>query len=353
MGKKGGKNICLWIVRENAKVTKVRLTYFTISLFAIFCALFGGAFVLVTGDYARVQVLRLKNFVMLKKAENERDNAVDEKSNLQSEVSKLRYLNSKVMAYEQDVRQKLGQLGQMLESATSLGVVEEDQNSATAEPLEGGVGGSEIDCTGDFGNKNYLTECKANLFSPSAYRGNLANQFFLGQDQHMASLSMKKWQNSIQEVDDDLPNRLDKYIAFLRGLPLATPAYGRLTSGFGFRISPFTRHLSLHEGIDISLTSGAPIKSAGVGVVKQVGNNGTYGLMVDVEHSDHLITRYAHLSKAMVQENDKVNMGDLVGLAGSTGRSTGPHLHYEVRVDGRAKNPKNFMNLVHSLRSLL
>jgi len=349
------KNLCLWIVRENAKVTKVRLTYFRIAIFAMFFALVGGSLVLVAGDYTRVQVLRFKNYVLLKKVEQERDSLAQSKISLEGQLEGLRVLNSKVMAYEQDVRQKLVQLGQVIESATSLGVVEEDQNSATAEPLEGGVGGPELDCTSGVGGE----KCPLRLMADAGIRAQLNPAGFIGapnllsNDKQLARLTKEESRVPLFEEDDNLLGRLDRYVEFLNGLPLGTPAKGKLTSGYGYRISPFTKHLSLREGVDISLSQGATIKCTGKGIVRQVVSNPTYGLMVDVEHSDHFITRYAHLSKALVAENDKVVIGDVIGLAGSTGRSTGPHLHYEVRVDGRAKNPKNFLGLVNSLRAFL
>jgi murein DD-endopeptidase MepM/ murein hydrolase activator NlpD len=342
-------NICLWVVRDNARVTKVRLSYLTLGLIASFFILLGGIFALLAGDYARVQVLRLKNFVMLKKAQVERDDAVKKKETLEGEVERLKVLNAKVMAYEQDIRSKISKLGELIESATSVGVIEEDENSATAEPLEGGVGGPEVDCS-DLLKPSF---CKKDLsFFPSI---KIDSNFKSPKSPvgPLASLSMKRFDDKVIEEDDYLPQRLEKYISFLQGLPIATPAHGKLTSGFGYRISPFTKHLSLHEGIDISLTSGANIHSAAAGIVKQVSRHPTYGLMVDVEHSDQFITRYAHLSRALVEEGASVKMGQIVGLSGSTGRSTGPHLHYEVHVNGRAKNPKSFMNLINSLKAVL
>src|SRR5690606_36183873 len=140
------------------------------------------------------------------------------------------------------------------------------------------------------------------------------------------------------QPDAGLINLIDTYVKFVEAIPLSRPAVGgKLTSGYGFRYSPFNRHLSLHEGIDLSLSYGSNIYSTAKGKVIRLERNSTYGLMIDVEHSDKVITRYAHLSKALVAEGGGVEPGQLIGLAGSSGRSTGPHLHYEVRVDGRAK----------------
>ncbi len=117
-----------------------------------------------------------------------------------------------------------------------------------------------------------------------------------------------------------------------------------LTSGFGFRYDPFHGRGAQHAGIDFAGAHGAPIFAAAAGRVIRAGRQGAYGIAVDVDHGKGITTRYAHLSSLTVSEGDKVGMGQQLGGMGSTGRSTGTHLHYEVRIDGRAVNPRPFLD---------
>lgn len=114
-------------------------------------------------------------------------------------------------------------------------------------------------------------------------------------------------------------------------------------SGFGRRIDPFTGQWAMHEGIDFLADLGTPVVAAAGGVIQFAGFHPQYGFMIDVDHGNDLITRYAHLSRLFVKEGDVVLRGKRIALSGSTGRSTGPHLHFEVRFRGAAQDPKKFL----------
>jgi murein DD-endopeptidase MepM/ murein hydrolase activator NlpD len=114
-------------------------------------------------------------------------------------------------------------------------------------------------------------------------------------------------------------------------------------SGFGRRVDPFTGQWAMHEGIDFLAEAGSPISAAAGGVVAFAGFHPQYGYMVDIDHGNDLVTRYAHCSKLFVKEGDVVQRGRKIGEVGSTGRSTGPHLHFEVRYRGAAQNPGKFL----------
>ena len=114
-------------------------------------------------------------------------------------------------------------------------------------------------------------------------------------------------------------------------------------SGFGRRVDPFNGQWAMHEGIDFISDYGSPIVAAAGGVVIFAGFHPQYGYMVDIDHGNDLVTRYAHCSKLMVREGDLVQRGRKIGEVGSTGRSTGPHLHFEVRFRGAAQNPAKFL----------
>lgn len=148
---------------------------------------------------------------------------------------------------------------------------------------------------------------------------------------------------SLGELDSAL-NRLDTLRNTASRLPFATPApRGDITSRFGNRTDPFLGRLALHAGIDFRLPTGSEVRATGTGTVVSAGRNGGYGNLVEIDHGGGLITRYAHLSRILTKVGETVESGDLVGLSGSTGRSTGPHLHYEVRRDGRASDPARFI----------
>ena len=116
------------------------------------------------------------------------------------------------------------------------------------------------------------------------------------------------------------------------------------TSGYGVRSDPFRSAAAMHPGIDLAGPVGTPIQATADGTVLRAGwNSGGYGNLVEIDHGRGITTRYAHLSAMSVKAGDRVTRGELVGRMGSTGRSTGSHLHYEVRIDGRAVNPIPFM----------
>jgi murein DD-endopeptidase MepM/ murein hydrolase activator NlpD len=114
-------------------------------------------------------------------------------------------------------------------------------------------------------------------------------------------------------------------------------------SAFGRRVDPFTGQWAMHEGIDFLADAGSPIAAAAAGVVVFSGFHPQYGYMVDIDHGNDLVTRYAHASKLFVKEGDVVQRGHKIGEVGSSGRSTGPHLHFEVRYRGAAQNPTKFL----------
>ncbi|RME58086.1 MAG: M23 family metallopeptidase [Candidatus Dadabacteria bacterium] len=136
----------------------------------------------------------------------------------------------------------------------------------------------------------------------------------------------------------------NRVIGMIRDLPVGMPAVGLVSSWFGRRISPFTKRLSFHYGVDISLAYGSEVKATANGIVTRVQRTPTYGLMIEIKHRNGVTTRYAHLSKVLVRRRARVCQGQVIALSGSSGRSTGPHLHYEIRVRNKPINPALFMN---------
>ena len=147
---------------------------------------------------------------------------------------------------------------------------------------------------------------------------------------------------------------LESVTAAARALPVAKPLSGELeqTSAFGYRLDPFTRSAALHSGVDFRVPYGAPVRATAGGRVTAAEYSGGYGNMVEVEHEGGVATRYGHLSAISVVVGQKIELGQVVGRAGSTGRSTGTHLHYETRIDGEPVNPVRFLEAGRLLAKL-
>ncbi|MBU1315571.1 MAG: peptidoglycan DD-metalloendopeptidase family protein [Alphaproteobacteria bacterium] len=150
--------------------------------------------------------------------------------------------------------------------------------------------------------------------------------------------------DSVHGLDAAL-SRLEAVRETAKALPYGSPAPGRtMTSRYGNRVDPFLGRLALHAGIDFRASTGEKVFSAGAGKVVAAEFSGGYGNLVEIDHGYGITTRYGHLSRILVSAGDEVSAGAVIGRAGSTGRSTGPHIHYEVRRDGRAIDPVHFLN---------
>lgn len=155
------------------------------------------------------------------------------------------------------------------------------------------------------------------------------------------------WETTMQQFTDELQVSVGQLAVLRRlvdALPLASPVTkARTASKFGRRIDPFHRKLAFHAGLDLAAVANAKVYSTSDGVVTHAARRGAYGNMVEVNHGYGISTRYAHLSRIHVVQGQKVKKGQIVGAQGSTGRSTGPHVHYEVRFNNRPIDPANFL----------
>ena len=141
------------------------------------------------------------------------------------------------------------------------------------------------------------------------------------------------WRNADRPVRDD--------VAIPSGRPVDS---ANLTSGFGIRTDPFRASAAMHPGIDLAGPLGTPVYATADGIVdRSEWNDGGYGNLIEIDHGQGIQTRYGHLSQRIAQAGQMVHRGELIGLMGSTGRSTGSHLHYEVRVAGQAIDPISFV----------
>jgi murein DD-endopeptidase MepM/ murein hydrolase activator NlpD len=156
--------------------------------------------------------------------------------------------------------------------------------------------------------------------------------------------------NSTKESGEKLYSSYDSYLSRLVNnvafMPMGYPRISSFTSFFGYRGNPFDFGLSeFHPGIDFKGNVGDPVKCTANGTVEFTGKAGGYGNCVRIKHINNIETVYGHLSRINVREGQKVSVGDVIGKVGSTGRSTGPHLHYEVRRNGKPVNPREYLSL--------
>lgn len=152
---------------------------------------------------------------------------------------------------------------------------------------------------------------------------------------------LKGFRRDLVELSPELNQTLEREAATPYGYPVR--GYGRITSGFGYRRSPFGWSFEYHNGLDFPAPYGTPVRTTGAGVVEAAGYRPIFGLAVVVDHGFGYKTLYGHLSSTRVRVGDRVERGDVIGGIGSTGRSTGPHLHYTVIREGSDVNPRGYL----------
>ena len=160
-------------------------------------------------------------------------------------------------------------------------------------------------------------------------------------DHSLKSLSqdMEREEQNLEEISKVANER----IARLSATPSIRPVQGWETSGFGPRMSPFTGQMAMHDGLDIGAPMNAPVKAPAAGRISVVGYDPKMGNVVNIDHGYGVETQFGHLAKIMVRDGQKVKRGDLIALVGSTGLSTGPHVHYMVKINGRPVNPQTYI----------
>lgn len=314
------KQFCIWLVSpQDGTVRKIRLTSGKILFAGLISILLAGGFLFVAGDYTRVQILRARHYFNFKRLSTERGTLVSHNQDLRVQVKGLQQEKERVLHFERDVRQRLEELTSVLKSASELGILPpdlQDGDNATA------LGGAETDCTL---NPDSCIREDSDPYVPSSF--------------------------AVSNPGTDLIGQLERSIERMRLIPIGLPARGFISSPFGLRRSPFNGKLKKHQGVDFALPYGSSVFATADGVVLSVKRNSTYGLKIDIQHGATVTTRYAHLSAATVKAGDDVCRGQEIGLVGSSGRSTGPHLHYEVRVDGHTIDPQVLFTLSQRIQA--
>lgn len=212
----------------------------------------------------------------------------------------------------EDVRKEMVILAQ--NDAKMRALAQISQPGGTPENLQVGIGGPPEN-------------------APESDMSNLQQQI----DQIRASIDLRR------ESQEEVRGFLTEQSSLLSSKPSGWPARGWLTSNFGIRKSPFSNERTMHEGIDIAARVGTPVYATAAGIVSQSQVENGYGKLIVIDHGYGYKTFYGHNSKLMVKVGQRVKRGDLIASSGNTGTSTGPHVHYEVRLNGVPLNPRKFI----------
>ena len=237
--------------------------------------------------------------------------------------------NEVLREHLEDTGTRLAQVAEDVAQSESL--EQEARLLAGLEPLDGdtrrlGVGGPVIDAN-----------VRPSLGDPTLNAQIERQEDLLGELERRVAFQKQSYRETL-DILRDQRETLDRTptISPLRDLHT-------LTSGFGWRVDPFTGERAFHRGLDLRAPSGSPVYATAAGKVVWVGPRGDFGLTVTIDHGDGLLTQYSHLASIEVEENTDIERGFVIGTVGSTGRSTGPHVHYEVLKDGIARDPRKYI----------
>ncbi len=289
---------------KQVTVSKVFLRI--LSLFLVSCLIFIG---FIIYDYNNFQQTKVDSNNLQKKISYQQEEIADQRKQIQKFASEINMLKSKLLVLN-DFEKKIR-------------IVANTEKTNEEKSLFG-IGGSRPE---DLDTKVQLTKKHNSLVREMHEQ---VKQLSL------ASKNQKEGFESLLKYLEDQRN-------LLACTPTIRPARGWISSRFGYRISPFTGRREFHKGLDIANRKGTPIIVPADGVVAFVGKKGLLGKMITIDHGHGMVTRYGHIRKAMKKQGEAVKRGDTIALMGNTGRSTGPHLHYEVRLNGVQVNPTKYI----------
>lgn len=241
----------------------------------------------------------------------------DQLTAIQEENQELRQVNEE---FEKTIREIEGHLADFDGKVEQLAIV---------------AGISELTSTSDAGIGGPISIEAGRILASEPAEGSEDNS-------HLSLL--ESWTDQLGQNLGALQDEFAKREVWISKTPAVTPVKGLLTSAFGYRKDPFTKKRTFHGGIDIVAPRGREVTAPGDGIVIKSGRSQGLGNAVYLSHGYGLTTRYGHLMKITVEEGQKVKRGDVIGLVGNTGRSTGYHLHYEVRLHGRTTNPLGYIH---------
>lgn len=300
MESKDNSKICIMIIPHTEKVKRI-----TISKWILKAIITSVAAIVVT-------VIIFFNYMSSSKLNLKEDyyNSLEEISNLkkeyedkEKELKKLKSQNSELYEITSEVENKLAEIDKLQRQLEKMAGIK--------SPSRGGNVGREI--------KPEELETEKGL--------------------EVLKETLDDKERELEVFIDELEERFE----YLERVPDLWPAAGRFTSGFGNRKDPFGKGIRFHQGIDIANSPGTDIKAAGKGTVTFAGNKGGYGKVIIIDHGNEYNTLYGHNQKLLVNVGDKVEKGQVIANMGSTGRSTGAHLHFEIHKNGNPINPLDIL----------
>ena len=397
--KDGSRDYFIWVVPPGGgRVRRLSIPRRVVLISALVGVLFFGGVLHLAVDYVRLQYGRIYSYVTNLKENQKVGSLVQENEELQQKLVASLGATDKLKGYNDQIQEKLVALNGALDQIARLGVLPKDRLQKV-KAAQGVVSKESVIKQAERGS-----DTPSGIGGPEGDDGKVAHEEVDGVETPLDTImNFFEWQevpddvkpsaalNSLlgiggPEPEDSLnlifpadsenlgeisPEALSEYFAdnklhlerlegtvevieqtteLLQRLPVVAPAKGILRSGYGYRVSPFSGRVHLHKGIDVSAKWGSPVRTSGEGVVTAVGWRAGYGLTVDVEHFPSVVTRYAHMSAVQVRKGQRLQQGALVGRVGNTGRSTGPHLHYEILVRGKSIDPAKMMKLAEELQ---
>lgn len=318
------------------------------------------ALTLVATDYGRLHLSSYLTRIYLSKVSEQVAALHSENRALQANLATLNKQNAEIGRYKAKVEQRLELLTSIIGSATPLDPFEKEKrlnfkqqgSNQQSSHVSTQLTESQLPQNGSK-NRNYLNRDYVNGVGGAevevAKNSQSSSKNVTPERETLGSRLKRLFGQHQNLTDNELLAELDRHVDLVRRLPFASPGVGWVSSGFGHRSSPFTGKISKHEGLDLLLPIDSSVMSSADGEVLEVERHPTYGLTILIEHTPRIQTRYAHLVKALVKPGDSVCMGEVLGLSGSSGRSTGPHLHYEILVDGVPTDPQKFMQVLDKL----
>ncbi|MBN2795353.1 MAG: peptidoglycan DD-metalloendopeptidase family protein [Clostridia bacterium] len=254
---------------------------------------------------------RVTNLSTISSLKEENNLLVDEKGNLLSE-------NEDVLDY---LNQRIAEVNDLyIEMSNVIATFNEENNSNISVPVTRSLDRTSIQAI-------------------STYRNVDAENTEMDLEEMKEQDDLTQVVYNMKTESASLIDEIENQLEYLDRLPDLLPVEGKISSGFGYRRHPITGLRSFHYGIDITANRGDPVEAAGSGVVVFSGWSGTYGKVVIISHGFHYETVYAHNNTLLVEVGDVVSKGQVISKVGTTGSSTGPHLHFEIRYDGEAINP--------------
>jgi murein DD-endopeptidase MepM/ murein hydrolase activator NlpD len=341
-GSTSGQQFCLWLVpSDSGTIRKLRFSARRGIALLFIASVITGAALVVAGDYTRVQIARLRETLSFLSLQSEHAELQSETEMLTSRILALREENRTIELHQLAVLQRLGELNDVLGGLKELAL---PLDRATRNPAGTLLGSGEQSQLTDIGGRESDPTSESSVVDTGTDPDDEGTGGFETPLNESLTLEAVRSLNP-EELSSFLMNEIDQKIEQFRGVPLGFPGNGHVNSEFGPRRSPFSNRARMHHGVDLALPYGSYVLSTAEGTVSSVRRTKSYGLVIDVKHGNGIVTRYAHLSKALVQRGERICRGEVLGLVGNSGMSTGPHLHYEVRVGGKSVDPLPLMLL--------